>query len=106
MVGAPVWSGVSEAVVFVEDGRFSALAIGLHPLLRQGAPMYKHILIPTDGSALSEMAIRQGVALAKSLNAKVTGLTVSPTFHTFAVEPMIITDTPEQYRNECDALAA
>ena len=67
--------------------------------------MYKHILIPTDGSALSEMAIRQGVAFAKSLNAKVTGLTVSPTFHTFALEPMMITDTPEQYRKDCDALA-
>ncbi len=41
--------------------------------------MYKHILIPTDGSSLSEQAIRQGVDLAKSLHARVTGVTVSPT---------------------------
>ena len=38
--------------------------------------MYKNILLPTDGSELSEMAIRSGVQLAKSLNAKVTGLYV------------------------------
>lgn len=38
--------------------------------------MYKHILIPTDGSELSEKAIRGGVALAKSLGSKITALTV------------------------------
>lgn len=38
--------------------------------------MYKHILIPTDGSELSEKAIRSGVLLAKSLGAKITALTV------------------------------
>jgi nucleotide-binding universal stress UspA family protein len=66
--------------------------------------MYTHVLIPTDGSELSEMAIRQGVAFAKSLNAKVTGITVFPTFHTFAVAEMMVTDTPTQYRQECEAL--
>jgi len=35
--------------------------------------MYKHILIPTDGSTESRKAIRQGVALAKKLGARVTG---------------------------------
>lgn len=35
----------------------------------QEGAMYRHILIPTDGSSLSEQAIRQGVALAKSLHA-------------------------------------
>lgn len=37
--------------------------------------MYKHILIPTDGSELSRLAIENGVALAKAVGAKVTGLT-------------------------------
>ena len=32
--------------------------------------MYKHILIPTDGSDLSKKAIRHGVALAKAVNAR------------------------------------
>lgn len=67
--------------------------------------MYRHILIPTDGSQLSANAIRQGVALAKALNAKVTGITVFPPFHAFAIEPMMVPDTPAQYRLECEALA-
>jgi nucleotide-binding universal stress UspA family protein len=66
--------------------------------------MYKHILIPTDGSELSESAIREGVALARSIKAKVTGLTVFRPFHTFAMTPMMVTDTPEQYRKDCKAL--
>jgi len=68
--------------------------------------MYKHILIPTDGSALSEVAVRQGVALAKSLGAAMTAITVTPTFRTLAVEPMVLTDTAEQYEKDCKVLAA
>lgn len=38
--------------------------------------MFKHILLPTDGSELSETAARNGIALAKLLGAKVTGLCI------------------------------
>jgi nucleotide-binding universal stress UspA family protein len=34
--------------------------------------MYKHILIPTDGSALSKKAVRKGVEFASGLGAKIT----------------------------------
>jgi nucleotide-binding universal stress UspA family protein len=34
--------------------------------------MFKHVLIPTDGSPLSEKAIRAGIAFAKELRAAVT----------------------------------
>ena len=34
--------------------------------------MFKHILLPTDGSMLANKAVRQGIELAKSMNAKVT----------------------------------
>lgn len=68
--------------------------------------MHRHILIPTDGSELSRDAIDYGMALAKSVNAKVTVLTVSLAFHTFAIEPDMITDTPEQYRKRTATLAA
>ena len=34
--------------------------------------MYRHILIPTDGSELAERAVTHGLSLAKSLGAKVT----------------------------------
>lgn len=68
--------------------------------------MHRHILIPTDGSELSLNAIDYGMALAKSVNAKVTVLTVSTPFHTFAVEPSMITDTPEDYGKRTATLAA
>ena len=67
--------------------------------------MYKHILIPTDGSDLSRAAIRQGVAFAKSIGARVTGITISPPFHTFALDPVVVTETPEQYAKSCAARA-
>jgi nucleotide-binding universal stress UspA family protein len=35
--------------------------------------MYKHILVPTDGSELSNKAIRAAIQLAKALGANVTG---------------------------------
>ena len=34
--------------------------------------MYKHILIPTDGSELAGHAVAAGIAFAKSVNARVT----------------------------------
>jgi nucleotide-binding universal stress UspA family protein len=36
--------------------------------------MYKHILVPTDGSKCSEEAVHRGLALAKQLGAEVTFL--------------------------------
>ncbi len=38
--------------------------------------MYEHILLPTDGSRLSEEAVEAGVRLAKALDARVTALHV------------------------------
>ena len=40
--------------------------------------MFKHILLPTDGSNLSQVAIQKGVQLAKSMKAKITGISVVP----------------------------
>ena len=42
--------------------------------------MYKHILIPTDGSKLAAKGMRTGVRLAKALGAKVTGVYVIPPY--------------------------
>jgi nucleotide-binding universal stress UspA family protein len=67
--------------------------------------MYKHILIPTDGSELSAKAATQGVQFAKSINARVTAVTSSPTFRAFTVGPMMVTDTQDQYEKECAARA-
>ncbi len=40
--------------------------------------MYKHILIPTDGSKLSKAAGEAGVRLAKALGARVTAFFAAP----------------------------
>jgi nucleotide-binding universal stress UspA family protein len=64
--------------------------------------MYKHILIPTDGSSLSANAIEQGIGLAKFLGAKVTGITVSIPFHTAALDRLMVSDTAEQYKKDCE----
>ena len=42
--------------------------------------MYKHILLPTDGSKLASKAIKQGIQLAKSIGAKVMVINVVPEF--------------------------
>src|SRR6516162_4012630 len=66
--------------------------------------MYKHILIPTDGSELSKKAVDHGIELAKALNAEVTAVTISEPFHIFAVEPGMLTDTPDEYEKRIAAL--
>ena len=38
--------------------------------------MYRHILIPTDGSALAERGVAHGLALAKSVGAKISVINV------------------------------
>ncbi len=38
--------------------------------------MFKHILLPTDGSELSERAALAGIEFARSVNARVTGVHV------------------------------
>jgi nucleotide-binding universal stress UspA family protein len=42
--------------------------------------MYKHILIPTDGSELSDRAIAAGVEFARDAGARVTGFTAVPEY--------------------------
>ena len=40
--------------------------------------MFRHILLPTDGSPLSEAAMRKGIQFAKAIDARVTGFCVIP----------------------------
>jgi nucleotide-binding universal stress UspA family protein len=49
--------------------------------------MYRHILLPTDGSELSERAVREGVRFAKSIGARVTALHVTPPFYPAGLNP-------------------
>jgi nucleotide-binding universal stress UspA family protein len=51
--------------------------------------MFKHILLPTDGSKLSGRAVKFGIELAKSMKAKVTTLHVVPEFRMIVDEGFV-----------------
>ncbi|HEY0488234.1 MAG TPA: universal stress protein [Telluria sp.] len=67
--------------------------------------MFKHILLPTDGSAASDIAIQHGVQLARDMGAKITGVHVVAPFHTFTYRADMIEDTEEQYEKDSEELA-
>ena len=68
--------------------------------------MHTHILLSTDGSELSQQAVNYGMALAKAVNPKVTGVTVSTPFQFIALEPHLATDTLESYTARMSTVAA
>lgn len=55
--------------------------------------MYK-ILLPTDGSDLSQKALKQGMVFAKALHAKIIGLHVIPVFHMPMGEGFVVPTSP------------
>jgi nucleotide-binding universal stress UspA family protein len=70
--------------------------------------MYKHILIPTDGSALSRKAIANGVKLAKSVGAKVTGVFAAPPATPLVYKDLVPVDymTPREHAKLTEKSAA
>lgn len=67
--------------------------------------MYKHILIPTDGSRLSSEALVASLDLAKSLGAKATILTVEEPFHVFAMGAAQVAHSLNEYQDQIRAQA-
>ena len=67
--------------------------------------MFKHILIPTDGSERSRKAMREGTDFAASIKARLTFLTTLPPFKVFATNPMMVTDTKEAYKLDVEKVA-
>ena len=68
--------------------------------------MYKNILIATDGSELAGKGVRQGLALAEKLDAKVTFLSVVEPLTPEAIQAAIsggIEDTVGGYDQQIDA---
>ena len=63
--------------------------------------MYKHILVPTDGTKLSDKAIRSAVDLAAIVGAKLTGLHVLPPYNLaisgYEIAPVVVV-SPAEYR--------
>jgi len=60
--------------------------------------MYQNMLIPTDGSELSEKAIEQGVSLAKALGAKITVVTVRHPFFALRGQPQMVLYMPDELK--------
>lgn len=60
--------------------------------------MYRNILIPTDGSDLSDKAISHGVALASAIGSRITFVTVADTLHSMSGEPEMVVAMPEEYK--------
>ena len=67
--------------------------------------MFTHILLPTDGSPLSEAAMHKGIQFAKSINAKVTGFHAIQPFHIFTLQTEMLEETKEQFEKGARAHA-
>ena len=50
---------------------------------------FKHILLPTDGSPVADKGVRQGIAFAKNIKARVTAIHVVPEFRALADEALL-----------------
>src|SRR5260370_26042455 len=59
--------------------------------------MFKHLLVPAEGSAISDAAIQMAVTLASESGAKVTGLHVIPEFHVLTYGTEMLADTEERF---------
>lgn len=67
--------------------------------------MYKHILVSTDGSELSQRALSHAVAVAIAFNAKLSVITVREPLRAFMTEGVTITVSDEEklvYEREVD----
>ena len=67
--------------------------------------MFKHLLLPTDGSPLSESAVLKGIEFARHQGARVTGVHVSPRFHVLTYRTEMLEETRVEYERDSRAHA-
>ena len=67
--------------------------------------MFKNLLLPTDGTILSERAVLVGMELARSLGARVSGLHVIPPFQMLTYQAAMLEDTRAAYAHDSLAYA-
>lgn len=70
--------------------------------------MYEHLLVPVDGSDLSNKAVAHAIGLAKMLGASITGVTVEPPLPVLVVEQAAVAydvATFQEHEKRCEAHA-
>lgn len=69
--------------------------------------MYRHILVPIDGSELSAKAISTAIALARSTGARLTGLYAVPEYipPVDAMVPVATFPSPDEYAKQAEVEA-
>lgn len=67
--------------------------------------MFKHILIPTDGSDLASQAVDKGLALATSVGAAVTIITVTEPFRILSTGARQVESSRASYDSDATAHA-
>lgn len=64
--------------------------------------MFKHILLPTDGSRQSEQAVFYGVELARVHGARVTGIHAIPEFHMLTYRASALEESRDQFGKDAE----
>ena len=69
--------------------------------------MFRHILVPTDGSRLASKGVRAGVRLARALGARVTLLHVTPLYVPPYGDPLVPVPmiSSREHRQACERTA-
>jgi nucleotide-binding universal stress UspA family protein len=68
--------------------------------------MFNHILVPSDGSPLSIVALEKSLDFAREIGARVTVMTVVEPFRTFSLDPDEVEATRDEYERHARAGAA
>jgi nucleotide-binding universal stress UspA family protein len=68
--------------------------------------MFRHILVPSDGSLLSASAVDKALEFAREARAKVTVLTAIEPFHVLSTDSKQLADTRATYERHTQAEAA
>jgi nucleotide-binding universal stress UspA family protein len=67
--------------------------------------MFKHILIPTDGTDLSRKAVIYGAQLAKTVGAHVTAITISEPYRVASMDAVLVAETPDEHEAQTARVA-
>lgn len=68
--------------------------------------MFQHLLLPVDGSPLSEAAFSKALVFAREARARVTVIRVIPDFHVYTYQVELLADTRTRFVQEATRSSA